>query len=106
MESGKISKDLAAKILNIEDLEQLITQVSVNVPLTYQNQAEDPRGSQPGRTAMKFLLQSSQMRSKCFRSDTICSANLNPVWIRIREIIFCESSLKLIREELGEESTS
>ncbi len=37
MESGKISKDLAAKILNIEDIDQLITQVSVNVPLSYQN---------------------------------------------------------------------
>ncbi len=37
MESGKISKDLAAQIMNITELEELIPQISVNVPLTYQN---------------------------------------------------------------------
>ena len=37
MESGKISKDLAAQIMNITELEELISQIAVNVPLTYQN---------------------------------------------------------------------
>ena len=37
MESGQISKDLAAQIMNITELEELIPQISVNVPLTYQN---------------------------------------------------------------------
>ena len=38
LESGRISKDLAAKILNIQNLEELVSQISVNVPLSYQNQ--------------------------------------------------------------------
>ena len=38
IESGRISKDLAAKIMNIQNLEELISQVSVNIQITYQNQ--------------------------------------------------------------------
>ena len=37
LESGKISKDLVAQILEINEITELMSQVSVNLPLTYQN---------------------------------------------------------------------
>ena len=37
MESGKVSKELVAQILNIGDVEELIRQVSVNLPLSCQD---------------------------------------------------------------------
>ena len=37
MESGKVSRELAAQIMNIENLEELMTQISVNISLTWQN---------------------------------------------------------------------
>ncbi len=55
---------------------------------------------------MRYLLQSSQMRSKCSRSVTICSASLNPVWTKNQRDYILREQLKVIREELGEESTS
>ena len=36
-ESGKVSKELVAQILNIESVEELVEQIAVNLPLSYQN---------------------------------------------------------------------
>ena len=37
MESGKVSKELVAQILNIDNVEELVEQIAVNIPLSYQN---------------------------------------------------------------------
>lgn len=37
MENGKISKELVTQILNIEQIEELVEQIAVNLPLSYQN---------------------------------------------------------------------
>ena len=37
MENGKVSKELVAQILNIENIEELVEQIAVNIPLSYQN---------------------------------------------------------------------
>ena len=37
MENGKVSKELVAQILNIDNVEELVEQIAVNIPLSYQN---------------------------------------------------------------------
>ena len=37
MENGKISKELVTQILNIEQIAELVEQIAVNLPLSYQN---------------------------------------------------------------------
>ena len=105
LESGRISKDLAAKILNIQNLEELVSQVSVNVPLSYQNQQK--------------ILEAVTLEEQYEVLAAILNNEIEVLQIghdlqhklkaRIdknqREYILREQ-LKLIREELGEDNTA
>ena len=105
MESGKISRELAAQILNIENLKELLTQISVNVPLTYQNKQK--------------ILEAVTLENRYEVLGAILQNEIEVLKVgqdlqqklkkRIdknqREYILREQ-LKLIREELGDESTS
>ena len=105
MESGKISKDLAAQIMNITELEELIPQISVNVPLTYQNKQK--------------ILEAVSLENQYEVLAVILNNEIEVLQIghelqrklkaRVdknqRDYILREQ-LKLIREELGEENTA
>lgn len=104
-ESGKISKDLVAQILNIEDVEELVDQIAVNLPLSYQNKQK--------------ILEAISIEDRYEVLGAIISSEIDIMQIgkdlqkkvkaRIdknqREYILREQ-LKLIREELGEENTA
>ena len=105
LESGRISKDLAAKILNIQNLEELVSQISVNVPLSYQNQQK--------------ILEALTLEEQYEVLAVILTNEIEVLQIghdlqhklkaRVdknqREYILREQ-LKLIREELGEDNTA
>ena len=105
LESGRISKDLAAKILNIQNLEELVSQISVNVPLSYQNQQK--------------ILEALTLEEQYEVLAAILTNEIEVLQIghdlqhklkaRVdknqREYILREQ-LKLIREELGENNTA
>ena len=93
MESGKISKDLAAQIMNITELEELISQISVNVPLTYQNKQKVLAAILNNEIEVLQIGHDLQRKLKA-RVDK-----------NQRDYILREQ-LKLIREELGEENTA
>ena len=104
-ESGKISKDLVTQILNIEDVEELVDQIAVNLPLSYQNKQK--------------ILEAISIEDRYEVLGAIISSEIDIMQIgkdlqkkvkaRIdknqREYILREQ-LKLIREELGEENTA
>ena len=104
-ESGKVSKELVAQILNIESVEELVEQIAVNLPLSYQNQQK--------------ILEAVTLQERYELLGAILSNEINVIQIsrdlqkkvkaRIdknqREYILREQ-LKLIREELGEENTA
>lgn len=104
-ESGKISKDLVAQILNVEDVEELVNQIAVNLPLSYQNKQK--------------ILEAISIEDRYEVLGAIISSEIDIMQIgkdlqkkvkaRIdknqREYILREQ-LKLIREELGEENTA
>ena len=105
MESGKISKDLTAQIMNLTELEELISQIAVNVPLTYQNKQK--------------ILEAVSLESQYEVLAAILNNEIEVLQIghdlqrklkahidkNQRDYILREQ-LKLIREELGEENTA
>lgn len=105
MENGKVSKELVSQILNNEDIEELVEQISVNIPLTYQNKQK--------------LLEAVSLEERYEVLGAILSSEIEVMQIgrdlqkkvkaRIdknqREYILREQ-LKLIREELGEDNTA
>jgi ATP-dependent Lon protease len=104
-ESGKINKEIVAQILNIQNLEDLVEQVSVNLPLSYQNKQK--------------LLEAVTLQEQYELLGTILSNEIEVLQIgkdlqkkikaRIdknqREYILREQ-LKVIREELGEDNVA
>ena len=104
-ESGKISKELVNQIMNIKDLEELIDQISVNLPLSWQNKQK--------------LLEAISLEERYELLGAILTSEIDVLQIskdlqkklkaRVdknqREYILREQ-LKLIREELGEENTA
>ena len=103
-ESGRVSRELVNQILSIENLEELVEQISVNLSLSYQNRQK--------------LLEAVSLRDRYELLGAILTNEIEVVEIgkdlqkkikaRIdknqREYILREQ-LKLIREELGEENT-
>ncbi len=103
-ESGKVSRELVNQILSIENLEELVEQISVNLSLSYQNRQK--------------ILEAVSLRDRYELLGAILTNEIEVVEIgkdlqkkikaRIdknqREYILREQ-LKLIREELGEENT-
>lgn len=105
MESGKISKDLAAQIMNITELEELIPQISVNVPLTYQNKQKILEAvSLENQYEVLAVILNNEIEVLQIGHDLQRKLKAR-VDKNQREYILREQ-LKLIREELGEENTA
>lgn len=105
MENGKVSKELVAQILNIDNVEELVEQIAVNIPLSYQNKQK--------------ILEALTLEERYEVLGAILGNEIEIMQIgrdlqkkvkaRIdknqREYILREQ-LKLIREELGEDNTA
>ena len=105
MENGKVSKELVAQILNIDNVEELVEQIAVNIPLSYQNKQKilealtleeryEVLGAILGNEIEIMQIGRDLQKKVKARIDK------NP-----REYILREQ-LKLIREELGEDNTA
>ena len=105
LESGRISKDLAAKILNIQNLEELVSQISVNVPLSYQNQQKILEAltlEEQYEVLAAILTNEIEVLQVGHDLQHKLKARVDK---NQREYILREQ-LKLIREELGEDNTA
>lgn len=105
MENGKVSKELVAQILNIDNVEELVEQIAVNILLSYQNKQK--------------ILEALTLEERYEVLGAILGNEIEIMQIgrdlqkkvkaRIdknqREYILREQ-LKLIREELGEDNTA
>lgn len=105
MENGKVGKELVAQILNIDNVEELVEQIAVNIPLSYQNKQK--------------ILEALTLEERYEVLGAILGNEIEIMQIgrdlqkkvkaRIdknqREYILREQ-LKLIREELGEDNTA
>ena len=105
MENGKVSKELVAQILNIDNVEELVEQIAVNIPVSYQNKQK--------------ILEALTLEERYEVLGAILGNEIEIMQIgrdlqkkvkaRIdknqREYILREQ-LKLIREELGEDNTA
>lgn len=105
MENGKVSKELVAQILNIDNVEELVEQIAVNIPLSYQNKQ---------KILEALTLEESYEVLGAILGNEIEIMQIGrdlqkKVKARIdknqREYILREQ-LKLIREELGEDNTA
>ena len=103
--STRDSRELAAQIMNIENLEELMTQISVNISLTWQNKQKllEAATLEERYEVLGGILQNE---IEVFKVGQDLQKKLK---LRVdknqREYILREQ-LKLIREELGEESVS
>ena len=105
MENGKVSKELVAQILNIDNVEELVEQIAVNIPLSYQNKQK--------------ILEALTLEERYEVLGAILGNEIEIMQIgrdlqkkvkaRIdknqREYILREQ-MKVIREELGEDNTA
>ena len=103
-ESQKISKELMMQILEISDVEKLVDQIAINLPMTYEQRQK--------------VLDALEIRDRC---EAVCVIIGNEVEIlKIREELqsqikaridknqkeyILREQLKLIREELGEDNS-
>ena len=105
MESGKISKDLAAQIMNITELEELISQIAVNVPLTYQNKQKILEAvSLENQYEILAVILNNEIEVLQIGHDL--QRKLKARVDKNQRDYILREQLKLIREELGEENTA
>ena len=105
MESGKISKDLAAQIMNITELEELISQIAVNVPLTYQNKQKILEAvSLENQYEVLAAILNNEIEVLQIGHDL--QRKLKAHIDKNQRDYILREQLKLIREELGEENTA
>ena len=105
MESGKISKDLAAQIMNITELEESIPQISVNVPLTYQNKQKILEAvSLENQYEVLAVILNNEIEVLQIGHDL--QRKLKARVDKNQRDYILREQLKLIREELGEENTA
>ena len=103
MESGKISKDLAAQIMNITELEELISQIAVNVPLTYQNKQKILEAvSLENQYEVLAAILNNEIEVLQIGHDL--QRKLKARVDKNQRDYILREQLKLIREELGEEN--
>ena len=105
MENGKVSKELVAQILNIDNVEELVEQIAVNIPLSYQNKQKILEAlTLEERYEVLGAILGNEIEIMQIGRDL-----QKKVTARIdknqREYILREQ-LKLIREELGEDNTA
>lgn len=105
MESGKISKDLAAQIMNITELGELISQIAVNVPLTYQNKQKILEAvSLENQYEVLAAILNNEIEVLQIGHDL--QRKLKARVDKNQRDYILREQLKLIREELGEENTA
>ena len=105
MESGKISKDLAAQIMNITELEELISQIAVNVPLTYQNKQKILEAvSLENQYEVLAVILNNEIEVLQIGHDL--QRKLKARVDKNQRDYILREQLKLLREELGEENTA
>ena len=105
MENGKVSKELVAQILNIENIEELVEQVAVNIPLSYQNKQKILEAlTLEERYEVLGAILSNEIEIMQIGRDLQKKVKAR-VDKNQREYILREP-LKLIREELGEDNTA
>ena len=105
MESGKISKDLAAQIMSITELEELISQIAVNVPLTYQNKQKILEAvSLENQYEVLAAILNNEIEVLQIGHDL--QRKLKARVDKNQRDYILREQLKLIREELGEENTA
>lgn len=105
MESGKISKDLATQIMNITELEELISQIAVNVPLTYQNKQKILEAvSLENQYEVLAVILNNEIEVLQIGHDL--QRKLKARVDKNQRDYILREQLKLIREELGEENTA
>lgn len=106
MESGgKISKEIAAQIITLQDVEAMLTQIAVNLPLSYQDKQKllDAVTLEEQYEVLGALLSNEIEVGKITRElQRKLKARVDK---NQREYILREQ-MKLIREELGEDNTS
>ena len=103
-ENQKISKELANQILDIEEIERLVDQICINLPLEFEQRQQLLEAvSLNDRYELLGVIMSNEIEIMHLRTEI-----QNKVKERIdknqREYILREQ-LKLIREELGEDDT-
>ena len=105
MENGKVSKELVAQILNIENIEELVEQIAVNIPLSYQNKQKILEAlTLEERYEVLGAILSNEIEIMQIGRDLQKKVKAR-VDKNKREYILREQ-LKLIREELGEDNTA
>ena len=105
MESGKISKDLAAQIMNITELEELISQIAVNVPLTYQNKQKILEAvSLENQYEVLAVILNNEI--EVLQIGHVLQRKLKARVDKNQRDYILREQLKLIREDLGEENTA
>ena len=105
MENGKISKELVTQILNIEQIEELVEQIAVNLPLSYQNKQKILEAlTLEERYEVLGAILSNEIEIMQIGRDLQKKVKAR-VDKNQREYIIREQ-LKLIREELGEDNTA
>ena len=105
MENGKISKELVTQILNIERIEELVEQIAVNLPLSYQNKQKILEAlTLEERYEVLGAILSNEIEIMQIGRDLQKKVKAR-VDKNQREYILREQ-LKLIREELGEDNTA
>ena len=105
MESGQISKDLAAQIMTITELEELISQIAVNVPLTYQNKQKILEAvSLENQYEVLAAILNNEIEVLQIGHDL--QRKLKARVDKNQRDYILREQLKLIREELGEENTA
>ena len=105
MENGKVSKELVAQILNIENIEELVEQIAVNLPLSYQNKQKILEAlTLEERYEVLGAILSNEIEIMQIGRDLQKKVKAR-VDKNQREYILREQ-LKLIREDLGEDNTA
>ena len=105
MENGKVSKELVAQILNIDEIEELVEQIAVNLPLSYQNKQKILEAlTLEERYEVLGAILSNEIEIMQIGRDLQKKVKAR-VDKNQREYIL-RDQLKLIREELGEDNTA
>ena len=105
MENGKVSKELVAQILNIDNVEELVEQIAVNIPLSYQNKQKILEAlTLEERYEVLGAILGNEIEIMQIGRDLQKKVKAR-VDKNQREYILREQ-LKLIREELGEDNTA
>ena len=103
-ENHKVSKELANKILEIDDVKHLVDQIAINLPLNYeQRQMLLETVSFDERYELLGVIMSNEIEVMKLRTEIQRKVKEN-IDKNQREYILREQ-LKLIREELGEDDT-